>query len=455
MQIEHKKNTAYYLAFPAVNSSSPASFATGLSPVDTAYYKDGAGAWTTLAITDTATEIGSTGVYEIDLTAAEMNHDQVIVKFAVSGMADTAFLLDTRTELAEDLGNGSGQVDLLTATQASIDAIEVDTNALNDTKIPNTLNTTATGNIGIDWANVENPTSVVDLSATDIQTVADGAITAAKIATNAITSSTLAFGAIDSNAIASGAITSNQLDATAATEIGNAVWAIPASTQQTLGTFGQTIGDIGGSGNSIYAAVVTNAAGTDIAADIIAVKTDTANTVADTNELQTDWANGGRLDVILDSRMAEASINTTAGAVDVVTTNTDMRGTDSAALATVCTEVRLAELDAANLPADVDAILLDTGTTIPASVAALNDLSAAEVNTEVADVLKVDTGTELGAVPAAAAPMQAQIQWIYMVHRNKIDSDATSTEIHDDAGVVVGTSTDSDDGSIFTRGEFA
>ena len=63
----------------------------------------------------------------------------------------------------------AGQVNLLTATQASIDAIETDTNSLNDTKIPQTLNLTASGNIGIDWANVENPTTALDLSATDIQ----------------------------------------------------------------------------------------------------------------------------------------------------------------------------------------------------------------------------------------------------------------------------------------------
>jgi hypothetical protein len=41
---------------------------------------------------------------------------------------------------------------------------------------------------------------------------------------------------------------------------------------------------------------------------------------------------------------------------------TTMRGTDSAALASVCTEGRLGELDAANLPSDIDAILADTGT---------------------------------------------------------------------------------------------
>jgi cytoskeletal protein CcmA (bactofilin family) len=40
--------------------------------------------------------------------------------------------------------------------------------------------------------------------------------------------------------------------------------------------------------------------------------------------------------------------------VDTCTTNTDMRGTNSAALASVCTETRLAELDAANLPTATD-----------------------------------------------------------------------------------------------------
>ena len=41
---------------------------------------------------------------------------------------------------------------------------------------------------------------------------------------------------------------------------------------------------------------------------------------------------------------------------DTCTTNTDQAGTDNAALASVCTEGRLAELDASNLPADIAAI---------------------------------------------------------------------------------------------------
>jgi hypothetical protein len=42
--------------------------------------------------------------------------------------------------------------------------------------------------------------------------------------------------------------------------------------------------------------------------------------------------------------------------VDTTTTNTDMRGTDSAALASVCTETRLSELDSANIPTGLSTI---------------------------------------------------------------------------------------------------
>ena len=75
------------------------------------------------------------------------------------------------------------------------------------------------------------------------------------------------------------------------------------------------------------------------------IGTDTARLTAARAAILTDWINGGRLDLLLDA------IPTTA-----------MRGTDNAALAAIATEARLAELDAANLPADIDSILADTGT---------------------------------------------------------------------------------------------
>ena len=127
--IRHKKNTIYYLSFPAIDSSTPASYKTGISPVDTAYYKDGVGAWTSLAITDAAAEIGSTGVYEIDFSASEMNHDKVFCKFAVSGMADDGYMFDMSTADIDDVKTETALIN------TNVDQIE-------------TIVSAVTGNIG-------------------------------------------------------------------------------------------------------------------------------------------------------------------------------------------------------------------------------------------------------------------------------------------------------------------
>jgi len=95
--------------------------------------------------------------------------------------------------------------------------------------------------------------------------------------------------------------------------------------------------------------------------------------LANTNEITaarmgalTDWINGGRLDLLLDA------IPTTA-----------MRGTDNAALASVCTEARLTALtdwlNGGRLDLILDIIAADTTTDIPVLIAALNDISAADI----------------------------------------------------------------------------
>ena len=122
MQIEHKKNTLYYLAFPMVTTASPETFASGETVADTAYYKDGAGSWTSLSITDTVSEIASTGMYEIDLTAAELNHDQVIIKMTSTNSADTAFLFNLNTLAVDDLATASA----LSTTDGKVDTAQLD-----------------------------------------------------------------------------------------------------------------------------------------------------------------------------------------------------------------------------------------------------------------------------------------------------------------------------------------
>jgi len=156
------------------------------------------------------------------------------------------------------------------------------------------------------------------------------------------------------------------------------------------------------SGTGASAATIADAVWDEAAADHVAggsfgvqAGTDIDAILADTNELQTDDIPGaisalnnistaqvntevdtalsdydGPTNAEMEARtlVAASYFDPTADAVANVTlvatttTNTDMVGTDSAALASVCTETRLAELAAANLPTDIDAILADTGT---------------------------------------------------------------------------------------------
>lgn len=88
----------------------------------------------------------------------------------------------------------------------------------------------------------------------------------------------------------------------------------------------------------------------------------------------------GLNDIAATAIVSAGAITTLSGAVvnvdtvDTCTTNSDMRGTDSAALASVCTETRLSELDAVTagkMANQVDIIQVDTTTDIPATITTL------------------------------------------------------------------------------------
>ena len=82
-----------------------------------------------------------------------------------------------------------------------------------------------------------------------------------------------------------------------------------------------------GTNNAALASVLGAAVGASISADIAAVKAETATIVTDTNELQGDWTNGGRLDLLLDAikvvtdNQAAASTTLITGTVSWDNTN--------------------------------------------------------------------------------------------------------------------------------------
>jgi hypothetical protein len=84
------------------------------------------------------------------------------------------------------------------------------------------------------------------------------------------------------------------------------------------------------------------------------------------------------------------------------------------------------------------------------------DLTPAQVNAQVLDVLSVDTFSELTAPPAATSSLKDKITWLFMYARNKVTQTAIARTLYrDDTTTVAGTSTTSDNGTTFTKGEDA
>ena len=105
------------------------------------------------------------------------------------------------------------------------------------------------------------------------------------------------------------------------------------------------------------------------------------------------------------------------------------------------------------LDTEIAAILGDTGTDIPAQIAALNNLSAAQVNAEVVDALATDTYAEPSGTPAATIALTAKIGWLYMALRNKLEVTSSAKTFYDDGGAAEWKKTLSDDGVTYSETE--
>ena len=118
-----------------------------------------------------------------------------------------------------------------------------------------------------------------------------------------------------------------------------------------------------------------------IIADSEAVLADTEATVADTNELQTDWANGGRLDLIVDAVLADTEAVLTDAEAILADTNelqTDWTnaGRLDAILDAVLVDTEQTQTDAGTIITDTEALLVDTEAVIVDTEAVLADTEA-------------------------------------------------------------------------------
>lgn len=165
-------------------------------------------------------------------------------------------------------------------------------------------------------------------------------------------------------------------------------------------------------------------AGASVSADIAAVKTDTAAVKVQTDKFAFTVAN--QIDAnVLDWKSATAPA---------------MTGDAFA---------RLGAPAGASIAADIAAV--------ESSVTGLNNISTAQVKTQVVAALATDTYAEPGqGAPAATTTLATKISFLYKAWRNKTTQDASTYSLfNDDAATVDHKATVSDDGSTFTKGEVA
>jgi len=259
----------------------------------------------------------------------------------------------------------------------------------------NTLDVTATGAAGIDWGNVENASTSVDLSSTSINLC------------DTVTDVTNQVGVI-ANGTAQG-VTSTTIQLASGETFANDE-IIGATVVITGGSTGvgqsRVITDyVGATDTATVDAWTTTPTGT-ITYQVFATAPASSSSLAPVNVTQ--W-NGAAVATPTQAGVPEVDVTYTSGTAEGIAT--------------------------------------------AASISALNDLSAAQVNAEVLDVLNVDTFGEPTGVPAATDTLITKLGYLYMALRNRVDVTATKKTFYDDGGASEWEKDLSDDGTTYSESE--
>jgi hypothetical protein len=186
----------------------------------------------------------------------------------------------------------------------------------------------------------------------------------------------LAAGAITAGTITAGALQGFTLGSVAGT-VGSVAAAV---------TVGSTSASAIQSGLATQASVDTidNFLDTEVAAILAAVDTEVSAILADTNEMQTDWADGGRLDLILDGRASQTSLDTLDNFVDTevaaIKAVTDLLP-DAGALSSLATQASVNTIDdfldteIAAIKAKTDSLTFTVAGVVDSNVQRINDVT--------------------------------------------------------------------------------
>lgn len=188
-----------------------------------------------------------------------------------------------------------------------------------------------------------------------------------------------------------------------------------------------------------------------------------ATTIKTATDVETDTADiqtripaalvSGRIDASVGA-MAAGVLTATAIAADAIT---DAKVAADVTIASVTGSVGSVTGNVGgNVVGSVASVTGNVSGSVVGAIGSLGATAKADVNAEVLDVLTVDTFTEASTVPAATSTLKDKINWLFALARNKVTQTATTQLVRNDAdSATIGTSTVSDDGTTFTRGEYS
>jgi hypothetical protein len=492
-QFPPKKNAAYTFYVSLVSQANTKVMQSNptLAAGDVKVSTDG-GALANLATLPVVTPASSKAV-KVDLSASEMNGDNVVIIFSDAAGAewcDLAIDLQTVTRQIDDLAypatsgrslavDASGNVTpttvesvILHSGTAQAGAASTITLAAGASSTDNLYvgevvkiyggagagqarvitaynGTTKVATVGRNWTTNPDNASTYALLALAVPKVDDSLqVTVGAVANNAITAAAVATDAIDNDAIAANAVAEIQSGlATAA-----ALATVQADTDDIQARLPAALvgGRIDASVGALAAGAITATSFAAGAIDSAAIATDAIGSAelaaSAVTEIQTGLSTLDAVGVRAAVGLASANLDTQLTAIDdyidtevaAIKAKTDLIPAAGPASAADYTAARAAKLD------NLDATTSSRAT-------------PAQVNTEVVDALAVDTYAEPGqGTPAATATLAAKINYLYKAWRNKKTQTSTQYSLYaDDATTVDQKATVSSDGTTTTVGEVA
>lgn len=436
--------------------------------------------------TNEAIEIaGGRGVYELVLTAAEMNNTRlyVITISSTVDSKDAVNVLYTQTRAVDDLAFptvAGRSIDVLATGEVGID-LDNAAGALGTAQFDAAFFTAAL------FAADAITASVIEANAIGASELATDAIGSAQIAADAIGASEIATDAIDADALAADAVTEIRSLVTGTADSGTATTMVDAARTEAddvfignwiLFTSGAIVNQVrlitefvAATDTMTFAPAVTAAVGTETYEILPAGAVDIQSWLGLVSGLVAPNALiAGRVDSDVGAMQADVvtAAAIAANAIGASELATDAIGSDQiAADAIGASEIATDAIGAAEFATGAvneirDAILSDStafaGANIDAAIT--SRATPAQVNTEVVDVLTVDTIAELAqAAPTATPTVVTALMLLYMALRNRMDIDTGGgtdfKEIYNDAGVVITKKTLTDDGTVYSEAEMA